>query len=286
MTPVELLSIGATLALNAGFAWLTGSLLSRIWLGRAHPQLLGQCARRLKLGEMLAGVLCLGASVVSIWAASALMGDVPLADALAMLPKVLLQTSYGQTALCAIAVLLLLLLALATPSYLAVRGALLGLFALARAMMSHAGEHGLLSVAVGIEGLHLILIGVWLGVVALSAWVVLPNARGPLGPYLGLVSRAATVALAGIVASGAFNTWQRLESPAQLLSTSYGMALSAKLILFGLAVLLGAYNRYVGFPRLARAGLSHAVPVLRIESLVLLGALAAAAVLTSQAPPL
>lgn len=288
MTPVELLSIGATLALNAGFTWLTGSLLSRLWLGRAHAQLLQLCDCRLRIGEKIACLVCLGASAVSVWAATAMMGDVSLAQALSVLPQMLAQTGYGHSALAAIAFAGILLLAPHFRHDWAARGALLLLFALARSSMGHAGEHGLFSVEVGVEWAHLVLVGVWLGAVALAGWAVLPAARvspGPIKPYLRLLSGGATVALAGIVASGVFNAWQRLDSLNQLVDSPYGVALTVKLALIGGAVLLGAYNRFVGFPALARTGSGHALTVLRIESVVLLGALAAASVLTAQAPP-
>lgn len=288
MAPAELLSIGATLALNAGFAWLAGSLLTRLWLRGAHASLLEQCARRLRLGEMVAALVCLGASLVEMWADTALMGDVPLTGALGMLPQVLTQTGFGHSALAAMAVAALLLVT-SPGRWWPVRGALLLVFALARASMSHAAEHGLLSAAVAIEWLHLVVIGVWFGAVALGGWIVLGQAvraGGALGPYLSQLSRGATVALGLIVASGVFNTWQRMDSPSQFVDSAYGLALTAKLALFGVAVLLGAYNRYIGFPTLARSeGAGHALMVLRVESVVLLGALAAAAVLTAQAPP-
>lgn len=287
MAPVELLSIGATLALNAGFAWLAGSLLTRIWLSGAPASLLEQCARRLRLGEIVAALVCLVGSLLEIATDTIMMVDAHWTKGLTMLPDVLTQTGFGHSALAAMALAALLLV---TPRrrWWPMRAALLLAFALARASMSHAAEHGLLSASVAIECLHLVLIGVWLGAVALSGWIVLPQAvreRGPLWPYLSQLSRGATIALGGIVATGVFNTWQRIDSPNQFVDSDYGVALTFKLALFGIAVLLGAYNRYVGFPKLARNDGGRALMVLRVESMVLLSALAAAAVLSSQAPP-
>lgn len=273
MDAAGLLQPGAALLLYAGFAWLTGSLLARRWLAGAHPEL----ERRLRAGETGAASACLAGGFVALWAATALMGDVGLGEAFGMLPMVLLQTAYGQAGLAGMAAAFLLLLV--PHSNWPVRAGLLLLFALARASVSHAGEHGLASMAVGIEWLHLVLIGVWLGGVGVAGWVVLPVACFPA------LSRAATLALAGILASGAFNVWQRIASPDQLLGHPYGLALTVKLALFAGAVALGAYNRFVGFPKAARGQPGRALLVLRIESLVLLGALAAAAVLVSTQPP-
>ncbi len=280
MSAAGLLQVGATLLLNAGFAWLGGSLLARRWLAGAHAPLLERRAWRLRQGETWAGLACLCGSLLCMWAATALMADVALSEAVGMLPMVLLHTGYGQAGLAAIAAAGMLLLA---PR--AARLPLLLLFALVRASVSHASDgHGLFSMAVGVEWLHLLLMGVWLGSVGVSAWLVLPDAAPP-GAYLATLSKVATLALAGIVASGAFNVWQRLDTPGQLLGTPFGQALTVKLALFAVALLLGAYNRFAGFPRALAGQGAAALLVLRIESLVLLGALACAAVLTSLPPP-
>jgi copper resistance protein D len=91
-------------------------------------------------------------------------------------------------------------------------------FAAARASVSHAGENGLASLAFGVEWLHLVLIALWFGGVAIGGWIVLPQAhpqgreRLPVNRYLALLSHAATVALIGIVATGLYNAWQRVGS--------------------------------------------------------------------------
>ena len=272
MTPAGLLQLAAALLLNAGFAWLTGSLLARRWLGGALTPLLDRT-------DIAAALACLAGSLFALWAATAMMGDVGLGEALTMLPSMMVQTAYGQAGLAAM-VAATALLVMPHRAW-RVRIVVLALFALARASVSHAGEHGLASVAVGVEWLHLMLVGVWLGAVAVAAWVVRPAHAS----YLAALSTAATVALAGIVVTGVFNVWQRIGAPEQMLSNPYGLALTVKLVLVGAAVLLGAYNRFVGFPRAAQDQGARALIVLRIESLVLLAALAAAAVLTSQPPP-
>lgn len=282
------LHLAAVLVIDAGFAWLAGSLLARRWLARAYPQLLALCQSRLRQAETVAASACLVGSLAAVWAAAALMGDVSLAEAFGTLPMVLAQTGVGQAGLASMAAATLMLVLLAMGRGGAAQGALLLAFALARASVSHAGEHGLVSVALGVEWLHLVLIGVWLGSVAVAGWLVLPAARqlaARPSAYLASLSRGAGLALAGIVASGAFNAWQRLGAPAQLTGTAYGQTLTLKLALVVLAVLLGAYNRFAGFPDAARGHGGAALAVLRLESVLLLGALAAAVLLASQAPP-
>ena len=53
----------------------------------------------------------------------------------------------------------------------------------------------------------------------------------------------------------------------------------------GMAVLMGGWNRVIGFPRAKRGAPEQALMVLRIESLVLAGVLVLAAALTAQQPP-
>lgn len=287
MAAAALLQVAATALLNGGFAWLTGAMLARAWL--THGQLGALPAAR---GAGLAAALaCLLGGAGVLWASAALMGGSTLADALPMWWPVAHGTAYGQASMLATAAVLVAALAMLlrrAAGLNAVGAAGLLVFALARASASHGGEGGLLSAGYAIDALHLLLIGVWLGGVAVAAWWVLPAARRQgvaVAGYLDQLSRAAGLALAGIIATGAWSSWQRLSAPADLLYHPYGIVLSLKLSLFGIAALLGAWNRFWGFPR-ARAGLpAQALLVLRIESLILAGTLIMAAALVARQPP-
>lgn len=291
MNTVVWLQTGAAAALNGAFAWLAGVLFVRLWLQGPYPDLLLQLDSTLRRGALAAAAVCIVASLGSLWAATALMADTALADAVPMLPSVLLETAYGRAGLYgigAIAVAAVLQLAGAARWAGGAAALMLFVFALARASVSHAGEHGMASASYAIEVLHLVLIGVWLGGVALAACVILPAARTraiSVPGYLASLSAAATVALAGIFASGAYNSWQRLGAPEELISHPYGQALAWKLALFVIAALLGGYNRFAGFPLAAHDGGSRALQVLRIETGVLVLVLLAAARLTVQQPP-
>lgn len=101
--------------------------------------------------------------------------------------------------------------------------------------------------------------------------------------------------------TGAYNAYRGLESLNNLLGNSYGNALTIKLCLVAVAVGLGAFNRFIGFPAVVEIANSpnstgaqgkaspramhRLVFVLRLESLALLGMLTAAAVLTAESPP-
>lgn len=281
MDGVTLLHVAATALLNAGFAWLTGSLLARTWLGPILPPFV----ERLRRAERTAALACLLGGAGAILAAAARMGDTGLRDALPMWWPVASGTDYGGATLLAVVAVFG---AAACIRWWVVCAAGLLVFALARASVSHGGEGGVLSADCVVQALHLLLIAAWLGGVALAGWVILPGARRhavAVDGYLDRLSHTATLALAGIVLTGAWNSWQRLSAPAELWSHPYGMLLAFKLALFMAGAMLGGWNRLFGFPRAKAAAPDAAVRVLRIESAVLVGALIAAAALVAQQPP-
>lgn len=169
----------------------------------------------------------------------------------------------------------------------------LGAFTVTRASMGHAGENGFWTVPLAAEALHLGAVGVWTGAVLVSGWLVLraPRVHGlasaAIGSYLERMSQAAVAAVAVIAATGVYNGWHRVGSTEHLLHSAYGWTLLAKVALVLAAIGLGGYNKYAGLPAAARSARGVAVvrAVLQLESVLLLGALAAAAVLTSQQPP-
>jgi putative copper resistance protein D len=170
---------------------------------------------------------------------------------------------------------------------------LLLMVAAARVTIGHAYEHGPMSIAVLVEWLHLLLMSVWAGVVLVAGWLVLPHVlAGEFAPtkelaaYLTSMSNWAGVALAGILATGAYNAYRVLGSPRELIEVDYGQVLTFKLCLVVIAIALGGFNKLVGLPAAASPrGLRSVTTVLRIESVALLLVLTAAAVLTSSAPP-
>lgn len=193
---------------------------------------------------------------------------------------------------------------------------LLAAFAAARVANSHAAENGLMTASMLIEWTHLVLVCLWLGGVTVAAWIVMPRptaaradadararaqvqtqvraqAQAPVHAgapvaYMRRLSGAATIAIAGILATGIYNAWHGLGAPANALGSPYGSALIVKVALVLLAAAMGGYNKLAAFPR-AEAGdetaLARARLVLQIESIVLAAAMLAAAVLVAQQPP-
>ncbi|SFU91545.1 CopD family protein [Pseudoduganella namucuonensis] len=303
MDTPALLQCLATFALNLALAWMVGALTARWWL-RRHDGWGAAAGARLLASLRWAAPLCMVAAAAALWAAAAAMAGAPLLESGEALRLLLTQTAFGkagQAGLAALAVLAAL--AWLAPSWRGFDGAasaLLLAYAASRVANSHAAEQGLFSLGILVEYVHLLLIAQWTGSVAVAAWVVLPRAaaaRGqaglatvapnrPLCRYLWPLSDTAAAALVGIVATGLYNAWHALGAPSAAIGNPYGTALIVKLVLVGVAIALGGYNKMAGFPAAARGDSpGPAMAVLRIESAVLIGAMLAAAALVGQQPP-
>lgn len=295
------LLVGSTALVNFGFACLLGALLARVWLANVEAGWGGAVVACLRRAELAALAACLIGGGLACWAVAAQMADVPLSRAGEALRMMLAETRYGCT-LGAAQGTLLPIAALCGwrgrhPGGRAdklVVAALLLVFAALRASLSHAAEDEMAVLDAALEWLHLLLTGGWVGAVTVAAWIVLPvmsaqreDVRADIGRYLAKLSQTATLALAGIVATGVYNAAHRLRGVADLIGDRYGLTLSVKLALVALAVGLGAYNRIVGLPAVSvsSSALPRFIGVLRGESIVLIGALVAAAALASQMPP-
>ncbi len=285
--------------LNSGYAWLVGSWCARLWL--PSGAMAGSDAESvLRRPDVIAAGLALVGSVAGLWAATATMGGVGLTEASALFWMMLSTTDYGHAG-CVTVVSMSLVFALRLTcsrscihhrSHSVAVLILLAIFGVTRASMGHAGEAGFWSMALAVETVHLWAIGLWAGVVAVSGWQVLhPTSRARLNiderHYLDRMSRAAMVAVIAIAATGLYNAWLRVGTVEHFQDSNYGMALLVKIALVCVAIALGGYNKVIGLPAASRSpqGLKQVRAVLQVESLVLLGVLAAAAILTVQQPP-
>jgi putative copper resistance protein D len=290
----------ATALINVSLAWTVGVLASRFWLMEQAARWQKTVDKRLSSAMVTGLIACIGGIFLSLWTESAVMGDVAWMKAAPAFAETLASTHYGHAAAAAIAFLVIALgvhLMLKAPSsgmgYLGSLTALLVLVAAARVAIGHAYEHGPFSLAVSVEWLHLVLMSVWTGVVIVAGWLVLPRVlAGEVAPtkavvaYLTLMSNWAAVALAGILATGAYNAYRVLNSPRQLIEVEYGQVLTFKVCLVVIAIALGGFNKFVGLPAAtSRRGLRTVITVLRIESVALLLVLVAAAALTNSGPP-
>ena len=295
MTSATLLQLASSFAFDAGFSWIVGNVFARCWFtGQKSPPLLGRLLYRSQLG---AAAVCMFAMCGSLWAAAAIMTGEPLFAARESLFKMVIQTSYGRAAIVGTSLLIPITLLSAIPHRGRVlHSALLALLmavGAARAFVSHGGEGGVFSLGFAVEWAHFVLTAFWVGGVCIAGWLVLPIGEATAGHaapffrYLGLLSEGATVALVGITLTGVYNALQRVGSVQNAFGNDYATVLSIKLAFVGAAVALGGYNRLFGFPQLTAGGRSFrkVMAILRLESLLLLCALAAAVVLTTMQPP-
>ena len=294
---------------NLAFAWLVGSVLLGLWIGRAtEPQQL-DLHRRLSRSTTVAAGTLIATQIVLLWLEAAVMADVPLLDAMPAISDVLSGTHFGAVwsfGLAASAILVLLTLRTnhgAERIHASALAIVLAAFAYTRSLISHAAAHGDLAFAVVLDWIHLLFISVWVGEVLVATLTVLPRLNSvvmdeSLAPqFVHALSRSATIVLVGVLVTGVAKAWQSIGSPDNLLGNAYGNVLTIKLILVAVAIGLGGFNRFFVLPIVAarsahtsaeqkRTGLARFLLILRLETFVLICVTIAAAVLSATAPPM
>ena len=285
---------------------MMGVLAAQSWLQHADNSEHRRVHEKLHMAMGIGLIAVSAATLVSLWQASATMADVPLLKSGPSLWVMFADTSYGRFGLASLLVLILgcvlhfvpRLSGQSSPHRAAVLGILVA-FAICRVAAGHAAEHGFFAVATMAELIHVLSIALWFGSVIVAAWIVIPANAGAVLPgsitsYLTSLSSWATGALAAVLATGLYNAVRVLNHPAELVTTEYGWVLITKLCFVGIAIVLGGWNRFIGFPAVFAAAVEPATErtklnvitsVLRAESIALLIVLLAAAILTASAPP-
>jgi copper transport protein len=165
-------------------------------------------------------------------------------------------------------------------------------------LAGHAGQKSPRGLALPLDALHLAAASVWLGgLIGLVVFWLSVRTEGRVAALALVVPRFSNVAFVSVltlIGAGIGQSLLELPTFASLWQTSYGQALIAKISLLFAAMLLAAVNLARTKPRLQAAGIQ---PSLGPEAAVLLrrlvqgeivlvaGALFAAVVLTSLAPP-
>lgn len=135
---------------------------------------------------------------------------------------------------------------------------------------------------------HLVVGGAWVG--GVLTFLLLLTQRDERSEAIHLIQRFSPIALGSVVLlilTGTYASWRHLTTPTDLWTTTYGRAISLKLILLALLVALGYYNQ----ARLGRAGAGSAELRVRLrrsltaEATLMALVLAAAAVLSTTPPP-
>ena len=183
---------------------------------------------------------------------------------------------------------------LALPAALAAGAAALVLPALA----GHAGQKSPRGLALPLDVVHLAAASVWLGgLIGLVVFWISVGEAGRVAALALVVPRFSNVAFVSVLAligAGIGQSLLELPTFGSLWQTSYGQALVVKIALLAAALLLAAVNLARTKPRLQAAGVrpslgpGTAVLLRRLvqgEIVFIAGALFAAVVLTSLAPP-
>jgi putative copper resistance protein D len=296
-----------TALLNLAVAVLTGASLSRLWLGRETSSWSEARRQPVRRAGMIGAAAALAANLVLLWLESAAMAEVPVSEAAGATWSMLTSTHLGLA--WSIGMVGLAFAAAAAfmrgdrragPPLLTL--ASLAVFWYTRGMVSHAASEGDFSVRLLADWVHLGLISVWVGEVILAGVVTL-RASGDLAAidrraraaYVESLSSSATFALTGIFVTGIYAVWRTLGEWENLVGNPYGNTLVAKVLLVGVAAVLGGFNRFFVMPPwLTRESAGNAAPaflparfrlILWIEALVLLAVVVLAAWLASTSPP-
>jgi putative copper export protein len=221
---------------------------------------------RVALWRLLGG--CLVALTVSsageLLGRTLTMSGLPLTLLGRTLPLVLLRTHYGHVWFVRLGALVMLWIGWGAgrrhqhtqtvPASMLVAGSLL---ALTRSLSGHAADWGDLTLAVLMDGLHLLASGLWGGgLLALTCMVLPPMRRCADRRYVLLAdlaqrfARLASLALAVVLLTGFANAWAQVGTVRTLWATPYGRTLLAKLLLVCCVLLLGAVNHYIYVPLL------------------------------------
>ncbi|MDX6538133.1 MAG: copper transport protein [Gaiellales bacterium] len=167
-------------------------------------------------------------------------------------------------------------------------------------LAGHPSTTSPVGLMLALDWAHLAAASIWIG--GLIGLLVLAAATEPgrrvaaLAAVVPRFSRAAVVSVAVLLVTGIIASVVHLPTLSSLWQTSYGKAIVAKSVLLAFALVLGALNNLRSRPRLAAAverrdealGNGAAALLRRLvlgEGALLVGAVAAAAILTSLAPP-
>jgi putative copper resistance protein D len=277
---------------DIGFAAMAGALATPALLRDASSAWAMRRAWQCRALFAAANVLTLAASLAWMWVEAISMTDSPPLAALSEVARIVTDTGFGRAWAAATLVLVVGLALTRACRFRAMPLRALALVlvvaAAAHAGTGHAGASGL-DWLLPAMAVHLLATSLWAGSV-FGATLVLrgrPDAIDVVR-YARRLSTTATAALAAVAATGIAIAWHGLGGSIAPLApasgSSWGLALDAKLALVAVAVALGGFNRFAAMPALP-ATWPRFARVLRVEAVVLLAVLVAAAWLAGGEPP-
>ena len=239
------LLIGARVVHFAATASVAGAALFRFLIADPALRRAGADAEvwrsSLRILMWLALVLVVLSGVAWLFAVAANLGG--------EVGRVLTDTRFGNAWLVRLALAMLLAFSFGSARLSAVLAAcLLGSLAWSGHAGAAPGPIGRLHLAVDV--LHLLAAGTWLGGL-LPLWLLLRRQAGLAALFATeRFSTLGTWAVGGLLVSGILNTCLLLDTPADLVGTTYGHLLLLKIALFVAMVAIAAVNRLRLAPRL------------------------------------
>ena len=252
-------------------------------------------------------------SVVLLVGRTLEMSRQPLHDLGHWLPLVVRETAFGHIWMVRPAMLLVAWVAWfigrRPARHRAAYGILLAaaVIAFTRSATGHPADQGQWTAPEWVDWVHLMAASVWVGGLFAMTVAIFPFlSQAHLSPPVRLtlverLSSLAVVALACILVTGALSAYHYLGGFRPLFHSAYGHILLVKLGLVAIAIALGAANRFLFVPRIRAAGdkrparpvaheaspraLAHLTRSVAIETVFLVAALIAAAVLLHGMPP-
>jgi len=287
-----MLRTAAGAAFDIGLAGMLGALATLALLRDTSSDWGARGARRCRGLFMRANLLALAAAIAWLVVQSLALSDLPPIAALQGLGGIVGETAFGRSwGIAALALAGCALLAHAKryrPMPVRALGSGLVVVAVAHADAGHAGANGWTWLLPTMT-VHVLATGLWAGAVfaaVLAVWRgATPAVDGPR--QARRLSSLATASLLAVAVTGAASGWHALGGTLAPLApprSDWSAALALKLALVGVAIALGAFNRFRVMPALPASGARFA-RVLRVEAVVLLAVLMAAAWLANGEPP-
>lgn len=251
-------------------AYCIGTVICLLWVVDDRQDLV---ARMLSFFTVSAAALA-ASSIGNLIVRGAEMSGQPLSVALSVLPTVIDRTHLGHVWLLSmIANLLLLILLCAGRRYrdrkvfLVALLCVLGIIAMTKSASGHAADRGDFSIPEFVDWLHLLAVSCWGGGLLVLSTTVFPTITEPdehpgvIADIGGGFSRIAGASVGIVALSAFFNGRAFVGSFDALWRSPYGWTVTAKIILFFLLILLGAYNRYVALPFLHKEATGNLAPL-------------------------
>jgi putative copper resistance protein D len=207
--------------------------------------------------------LLIGCAFAGLIARSVEMSGQPVSAISPVLPVVLFKTHYGTVWLVRIGALLLLAVAKTAVRYRDTRTFLVFMLILALTVVmtssasGHGADAGDFSMPEIMDWLHFVAACLWGGGLMVLTFSVFPDLIGRGTGSAPLISRVAArfsamagVAVGLVAVTAAYNFVIDVQSVKAMVATPYGLTVVVKILLLGILINLGAFNRYVSVPLL------------------------------------